>query len=330
MAAPGAGQRRANVELPAEPAARESSELLRDTLRGLSSRPREIPCKYLYDERGSELFDEICRLDEYYLTRAELAIMDHRVDEMAAALGPRCMVLEYGSGTSHKTEILLGALEQPVAYVPIDISCELLAESADRLRGRFPDLEIEPVCADYTSDYSLPRTRTTPERRVVYFPGSTIGNFAPDEAADFLSHVAMVVGTGGGLLIGVDLDKSAETIEAAYNDAAGVTAAFNLNLLERLNRELGADFDPRAFRHEAVYDGERGRVEMFLASREKQRVRLAGRTFHFEAGERLCTEHCHKYGVDEFAELARASGFEPDRVWLDDEKLFSVHYLRAG
>ena len=309
--------------------ASESATLLTDVLEGLGRSPKEIPCKYFYDERGSHLFDKITELEEYYLTRTELAIIHGAVDEMAAALGPGCLVLEYGSGSSRKTEVLLDALEHPVAYVPVEISRKFLAASAERLRRRFPALEILPVCADYTDDYPIPQTRAAPRRRVVFFPGSTIGNFGPAASLEFLGHLAEVVGNGGGLLIGVDLDKDREVLERAYNDGQGVTAAFNLNLLVRINRELDADFNLDAFRHRAIYNVEDCRIETYLVSQEEQTVHVAGESFHFGRGETIWTEHSYKYTLEGFAKMARRAGLEVERVWTDDAKLFSVQYLRV-
>ncbi len=305
----------------------ETETLERDVLAGLGASPKTLPSKYLYDERGSHLFDDICELEEYYPTRTELTIMDDHVGEMAAKLGSRVMLIEYGSGSGHKTEVLLEALEEPAAYVPIEISLEHLRMSAKRLAARYPEIEILPICADYTADYELPESTATPRRRVIYFPGSTIGNFPKAEAAEFLRHVAEHCGPGGGLLIGVDLDKDRALLEPAYDDAAGVTAAFNLNLLERLNRELDANFDLERFTHRAVYNAEEQRIEMYLVSRTAQNVEIAGRVFEFAAGETICTEYSHKYTLESFAELARASGLEVEQVWMDDDRLFSVQYL---
>lgn len=302
-------------------------QFLEDVVQGLSGDRKSIPCKYFYDERGSLLFDDICELDEYYPTRTEIAIMRQYGSEMAELLGPRCLLIEYGSGSSTKTPILLDQLENPAGYVPIDISREHLLNSAERLQRAYPDLPIYPVSADYTQPFDLPEINREMNRRVVYFPGSTIGNFHPDEAKKFLKQIARVAGPRGGLLLGVDIRKQHEILESAYNDAAGVTAAFNLNLLERINRELGADFDLTQFEHRAIYNESRSRVEMRLFSLKDQTVRIDAHEFSFAKGESMLTECSYKYGFDDFAELAKSAGFQVERVWTDEQPLFSVQYL---
>jgi dimethylhistidine N-methyltransferase len=254
---------------------------------------------------------------------------DHGAD-MAGYLGPGSLLIEYGSGSSTKTPILLDHLPDLAAYVPIDISREHLYKSAERLQESYPDLLIVPVCADYTSPFDLPKIDRPFNRTVVYFPGSTIGNFHPDEATAFLRQIAGVCGPGGGLLLGVDLRKPAHVLEAAYNDGAGVTAAFNLNLLQRINRELGANFDLDQFEHRAIYNETRSRVEMRLFSKQEQVVTIAGKQIRFGAGESLLTECSYKYGIDDFAELAAAAGFNVERVWTDENDLFSVRYLTVN
>jgi L-histidine Nalpha-methyltransferase len=306
----------------------ERDRFLADVLAGLSARRKTLPCKYFYDERGSALFDRICELDEYYPTRTELDILRRHVAAMAAALGPRCLIVEYGSGSSTKTRLLLERLDDPAAYVPVDISREHLLRSAAALAARHPRLRVIPVCADFTRPFGLPGVPGT-LRRVAYFPGSTIGNFAPADARSFLSHVAHQCGSGGALLIGVDLRKPRAILEPAYDDARGVTAEFNRNLLRRINRELGADFDPSGFDHRAFWNTDEGRVEMHLVSRREQHVRLAGRAFRFSRGETIHTENSYKYDLSGFAKLAGAAGFEVERVWTDDALLFSVQLLRA-
>ncbi|HJZ93999.1 MAG TPA: L-histidine N(alpha)-methyltransferase [Gemmataceae bacterium] len=298
-----------------------------DVLAGLSARPKTLPCKYLYDERGSQLFDRICGLPEYYPTRTELAILWRDAGAMAAELGPDCLLIEYGSGSSLKTPLLLERLRDPIAYVPVDISREHLLASANAVAARFPNLEVLPVWADFSGEFQLPPTKRTERRRVVYFPGSTIGNFGPAEARRLMEGIARLCGPGGGFLVGVDLRKSVAILEPAYNDAAGVTAEFNLNLLVRINRELGADFDPDSFEHRAVFNSDESRIEMHLVSRRRQVVRVAGATFRFAAGETICTEHSYKYTPEAFRHLARAAGLELRRVWVDDAGLFSVQYL---
>lgn len=304
---------------------------LRDeVLDGLRDTPRHIPSKFFYDERGSQLFDAICDLDEYYLTRTEAAIMEAHGAAMAAMLGPEVLLVEYGSGSSRKTRVLLNHLAAPAGYVPVDISRDHLLQAAERIATDYPDLPVHPVCADYTADYRLPRLNGTTRRTVVYYPGSTIGNFTPDAARNFLMHIARQIAPDGGLLIGVDLQKDEALLRAAYNDARGVTAAFNKNLLLRINRELEADFDLDRFRHEAVYNAEEGRIEMYLVSLADQRVTVAGTGIGFSAGDRICTEYSYKYTVDGFAALAAEAGLAVDQVWTDDDRHFSVLYLRPG
>lgn len=298
-----------------------------DVLAGLAAQPKWLPCKYFYDRRGSELFERICELEEYYPTRTELGIMETSVREMAEALGPGVALVEYGSGSSTKTRILLEALDDPVAYVPVDISRDPLVDSANSLDRRHPDLEVLPVCADFTEAITLPEPRRRARRRVVYFPGSTIGNFDPVEVVAFLSRIRSLVGPGGGLLIGVDLRKDAAILEAAYDDREGVTAAFNKNLLVRLNRELGADFELDHFEHRAVVNEELGRVEMHLVSTVVQTAAVGAESFRFEAGESIHTENSHKFTLEGFAGLAEQAGLAVRRVWTDPGERFSVQYL---
>ncbi len=298
-----------------------------EVIAGLRRSPKEIHCKFFYDREGSRLFDRICELEEYYPTRTELAIMRRDAAEMGSLIGPRAAVIEYGSGSSLKTPILLDALDDPVAYVPIDISRGHLEASAARLAERYREIEVLPLHADYTGPIELPASRRRARRRVVYFPGSTIGNFAPAEAIAFLHRIAAVCGADGGALIGVDLKKDKDVLERAYDDREGVTAAFNLNLLRRFNRELGADFDLDGFRHLAFYDEDLGRIEMHLVSRRRQTVQIGGERITFEAGERIHTENSYKYSREDFRRLAAAGGLEVERVWTDDDRLFSVQYL---
>ncbi len=312
----------------AEPRPRKGT-FLKDVIEGLTARPKFIPSKYFYDARGSRLFDEITELDEYYPTRTELSIMERHLDEMVACLGTRCLLVEYGSGSSLKTRILLDAMDDPAGYVPIDISSEHLAESARRLADAYPELDIHPISADYTGGFELPDLGSSAERTVVFFPGSTIGNFEPPAARDFLTRMAQVAGPRGGLLIGVDLEKEPAVLEAAYNDAGGVTAAFNKNLLHRIHTELNATIDPDAFRHEAVYNRREGRIEMYLVSQAKQTVRVDGIALPMKEGERICTEYSYKYTRERFAELASSAGFQVRQVWMDEDELFSVQYLET-
>ena len=298
-----------------------------DVLAGLSMSPKEIPSKYFYDERGSALFDRICELPEYYLTRAEFAIMHRCVAEMAEALGPQCLLIEYGSGSSVKTPILIAALERLTGYIPIDISREHLYVSANALARRFPELDVAPICADFTEPFELPRSGRNNQRTVVYFPGSTIGNFTPEEAVELMKQIAQQVGPGGALLIGVDVRKPIEIVEPAYNDRAGVTAAFNLNLLARINRELDGNFNLGAFEHRAFFNGDHSRIEMHLISKKKQVCRIGPAAIAFEEGENIRTEYSYKYRPDLFEKLANQAGFVVQKVWMDEKRLFSVQYL---
>lgn len=298
-----------------------------EVVSGLTQPAKTLPCKFLYDERGSRLFDQICGLPEYYPTRTEMAIMRDAAEEMAALLGPGCRLIEYGSGSSLKTRILLDHAPNLASYVPVDISREHLLKSAQDLAAMYPHLEILPVCADYTQAFTLPAGAHPVRHSVVYFPGSTVGNFHPRQAQDFLTRIAHLCGAGGGLLIGVDLKKSPSILEPAYNDAQGVTAAFNLNLLTRINRELGGDFQLSQWRHDALYNPLEGRIEMHLVSRQAQRVRVGDVTVHFEAGETIHTECSYKYSLDDFDCLAQRAGWTVRRVWTDPQQLFSVQYL---
>jgi dimethylhistidine N-methyltransferase len=305
----------------------ENEVFLHDVLSGLRQSPKELPCKYFYDERGSQLFDEICHLDEYYLTRTELDIMDRYAAEMGQQIDAGARLVEYGSGSSIKTRILLDALPDPVAYVPVDISGEHLYQTAESLREDYPEIEILPVSADFTKRFSLPDPVQEPTHTAVYFPGSTIGNFKPDGVTHLLEGIAQMCGSGGGLLIGIDLQKDPSIIEAAYNDHLGVTAAFNLNLLHRINRELDADFAVDQFDHEAIYNPQKGRIEIYLVSRVDQDVTIQGHDFHFVAGERVHTEDSHKYTIDGFAAMALESDLELHRAWTDDNAYFAVLHL---
>lgn len=302
-------------------------QFLFDVVQGLLDRPKNIPCKYLYDKNGSELFEEICDLDEYYPTRTETTILEKNVEEMVGLFQPDTAMIEFGSGSSRKTKILLDSANDLAAYVPVDISERQLKETAEGLRNEYPDLEILPVCADYTKKFELPTERSRVSQRVVYFPGSTIGNFDPVEARDFLSQIAELVENGGGLLIGVDLKKDSETLESAYNDGKGVTAAFNKNLLHRINRELDGDFNVDKFEHLAFYNGDLGRIELHLESLVPQAVHVGGEEIVFEEGETIHTENSYKYNLEEFAFLAARAGMTAEKVWTDPRDLFSVQYL---
>jgi dimethylhistidine N-methyltransferase len=307
--------------LDLEPAA---SDFLEQAIAGLSSSPRTLPSKFFYDERGSNLFQEICDLPEYYVTRTETEILRRHGREMAESIGENAELVGFGTGAGVKTRMLLERLQNLIAYVPVDISKHRLTDSAEALSREMPNLEILPVCADYLQPFELPTPSRRPAHIAVYFPGSTIGNLQPEIARHFLSRVARLCGHSGGLIIGVDLQKSKEVVEAAYNDSAGVTAAFNLNLLTRANRELGADFDLARWRHRAIYNEEAHRVEMHLISETKQAVHLGSREFLFAPGEKIITEFSYKHTVDGFSALAASAGFQLSRVWTDPENRFAV------
>ena len=309
-----------------------SSKLLfrEEVLEGLGKAEKTLPCKYFYDARGSQLFEEICELEEYYPTRTELGIMEAHGPQMAQAIGPEASVIEYGSGSSRKTRVLLDVLENPAVYVPIDISRETLLESAEAISKQYPEIEVCPVSADYLSPVALPEGLREGERRVVYFPGSTIGNFVPDDARAFLSRMVEQAGPRGGVLIGVDLKKDVETLERAYDDEAGVTASFNRNLLARINRELRADFAVESFVHEARWNPEEGRVEMHLVASEACEVEIGEERIHFGAGESIHTESSYKYEIAEFEELAHSAGLVRRACWTDPENLFGILYFEVA
>ena len=303
------------------------SEFLADVLHGLSLDPKILHCKYFYDQRGSSLFDQICELPEYYVTRTEQKIMNRYADEMAEQLGRDVMLVEFGSGSSSKTRVLLDNLMNPAAYVPLDISEQHLLGTAADLRCDYPDLEVLPLVGDFTGRFDLPLSQREPSHAAVYFPGSTIGNFEPKAAEVLLRRIAEILGEDGGLLIGVDLQKDPDVIEAAYNDSAGVTADFNLNVLHRVNRELGADFDVDEFKHIAFYNSTKHRVEILVESLRYQTVTIDERDFHFGSGERVLTEYSHKYTIDGFAKLAKNAGFALHKSWTDEREYFAVLHL---
>jgi dimethylhistidine N-methyltransferase len=298
-----------------------------EVIDGLRRRPRRIAPKFFYDEEGSRLFEAICATPEYYPTRTEKQLLAEHADDIARLMGRGCLLVEPGSGSSDKVRLLLDAL-QPRGYLPLDISKDYLVAAATQLSAEYPWLEVHAACVDFTGPIELPFCPPQ-ARRVAFFPGSSIGNFDPDDAVVFLRNIARMVGRDGGLLIGVDLKKPVEILEAAYNDAQGVTAAFNLNLLARINRELGANFDPRRFTHRAFYNAERGRIEMHLVSTTAQRAQIGREKFVFEKGESIHTENSYKYTVAGFHELAARAGFGPRHVWCDTGDLFSIHYLET-
>jgi dimethylhistidine N-methyltransferase len=306
----------------------QTDTFLEDVLCGLQKMPKDLPSKYLYDNVGSDLFEQICTLSEYYPTRTELIIMEEHLDEIIALLGAHCLLIEYGSGNSEKTRKLLDALRQPAGYVPIDISKEQLLHAATSLNAAYPDLEVLPICADYTTVFEIPSPREPVWHRVCYYPGSTIGNFDPEPAKHFLQQIARVC-QGGGLLIGVDLKKDFNILHNAYNDQHRVTALFNLHLLERINKELDADFQLQYFQHYAFYNPWQSRIEMHLESLKDQCVHIGENEISFSQGESIWTESSYKYTLKEFAQLAFTAGFTVKRVWTDAQELFSVQYLVA-
>jgi L-histidine Nalpha-methyltransferase len=305
-----------------------ASDILGDTLAGLARTPKRLLSKYFYDARGSELFEAITRQPEYYLTRVEQALLDARMDEIAARVGPGAHVVEYGSGSGRKTRQLLAGLHAPLAYTPIEISRSTLLASSARLAQEFPEVEILPLCADFTRPVRLPTPSLAPRSTLVFFPGSTLGNFGDEDAVSLLGLMRKTIGAHGRALVGLDLDKDPAVIEAAYNDAAGITAQFTLNLLVRLNREIGSDFDVTAFRHRAVYARERGRIETFLVSQRAQRVTIGHHAFDFAPGEPMLVEYSHKYRDAGFDRLARTAGLQVVAAWNDARDWFGLRLLR--
>jgi dimethylhistidine N-methyltransferase len=298
-----------------------------DVIGWLRSIARALPCKYFYDETGSKLFDDICELEEYYPTRTEMSIMSENIEAMTNLIGKGARLVEFGSGSSLKTRLLLNELNSLAAYVPIDISKDYLQFSAETLKREYPDLTVQPVCADYTHPFTIPSPDSEPAKTVVYFPGSTIGNFHSEEAEAFLGQIADLCGRGGGLLIGFDLHKSSEILEPAYNDNRGVTAEFNLNLLRRINRDLDADFDLEDWRHQAVYNEVVGRIEMYLISNRDHSVRIGSTAFKFKSGDRILTECSYKYTQERFEAMADRVGLKKVQSWTDARSLFCVQFL---
>ena len=298
-----------------------------EVLQGLKNSYKTLPCKYLYDERGSELFDQICDLDEYYPTRTELKIMEDNLDDILKAIPDNSVLIELGSGSSLKTRLLLDNHPNLAGYVPVDISEEFLLETVEKLRSRYSNIPIIPVVADYTHPFEITDLQISHDHIVVYYPGSTIGNFLPSLAETFLKQISSICESDGGLLIGVDLEKDANVLEAAYNDSKGITAAFNKNMLVRFNRELNADFDIENFEHKSVYNKALGRVEMHLISTTEQDIHIGDEEIHLKKGESIHTENSYKYEIGLFEEMARSAGFETAKVWTDDRNYFSILYL---
>lgn len=306
---------------------KSSTAELEQIVDGLSGSQKQISPKYFYDERGSKLFDDITQLPEYYLTNTELGIMRDNIAEIVELVGKQASLIEFGSGSSLKTRILLEHLSELAAYVPVDISADHLHASADTIRSRFPHIDVLPVVADFTQQFALPTPIVMPIRNIVYFPGSTIGNFEYDIAMKLLRVMHHEAGEGGALLIGVDLQKDPAIIESAYNDSAGVTAQFNLNMLQHLNRDYGANFNLDEFSHSANYDPDEGRVVIELVSQTDQTFQVGDAAFDIADGEAILTEYSHKYTVDGFAAMANAAGFAVEKVWTDTKQLFSVQFL---
>ena len=304
-----------------------SESEMSEIVDGLSATQKQISPKYFYDERGSQLFDEITRLPEYYLTNTELGIMRDNIEEIVALVGKQASLIEFGSGSSLKTRVLLEHLSELAAYVPVDISDEHLHMSADEIRSEFPHIDILPVVADFTKQFELPTPMVMPIRNVVYFPGSTIGNFEHDMAMNLLRVMHHEAGKNGALLIGVDLQKDPTIIESAYNDSAGITAQFNLNMLQHLNRSYGANFDVNEFVHSANYDPDKGRVVIKLISQTNQAFSVGDKAFNIADGEAILTEYSHKYTLSGFETMASDAGFTVEKVWTDEEQLFSIQFL---
>ncbi|GGA06865.1 L-histidine N(alpha)-methyltransferase [Dyella caseinilytica] len=307
------------------------NQLLQVVQRGLRSQPKRLPSWLFYDEQGSALFERICEQPEYYLTRAEIALLDAHAGEIAELLGPDVRLVEYGSGHAVKTRLLLEHLADPVAWVPIELSSEALRHGMQGMEQHFPDLPIQPLPVDFTRALRLPVPPRAPRRTVVYFPGSTIGNFDEREAAQLLRKMRSEMGDNGGILVGADLKKDKSTLESAYNDRAGVTAAFTLNILARLNRELGCNFELGAFRHRAHYNAMAGRIETHILSNREQRVRVGRLQVLFREEEAMLVEYSCKYSLEDFAALAAVAGLAVQQVWMDPQSMFSLQYLtRTG
>ena len=302
--------------------------VLKEVLAGLSKSQKALPPKLLYDKKGSEIFEEICKLEEYYPTRTESDILKSNAKDICQLIGEGSIIVEPGSGSGDKIRFLLQHLKMAKGYVPIEISREILLRMTEELHEEFPELKVSPVCADFNQDIELPLTLDAEAaKKVIFFPGSTIGNLVPQDAVAFLKKMAKLAGRGGGMVIGVDLKKDPEIFKLAYDDPAGVTAAFNLNLLERLNREVSASFDLENFAHEAIYDEKLGRVEMHLVSKVPQLIKVNETVFRFLEGETIHTESSYKYSVEEFAELSAKAKWVFKKAWKDKKNLFCVYYF---
>ncbi|MCP5459664.1 MAG: L-histidine N(alpha)-methyltransferase [Gammaproteobacteria bacterium] len=304
------------------------ADLREEVLKGLATRPKSIPPKFFYDERGSQLFDAICELPEYYLTRTEIGLLRKHCGEIAELAGSECLLIELGSGASKKVRLLLEAV-RPASYVGVDISKDFLLQATARLAADYPWLDVQAACADFSRHLNLSYCPSA-FRKLAFFPGSSIGNFEPEQAVVLLRQLRKTLSPDGALLIGVDLKKDPRVLHAAYNDAQGITADFNRNLLWRIRNELDTDLEPESFEHQAFYNERQGRVEMHLLSSCTQSFKIEGRDFRFVAGETVHTENSYKYGIEEFQDLARQAGYRPEQVWTDEKQLFSVHYLHLN
>jgi len=298
-------------------------------LAGLTGSPKRLPSRFIYDERGSRLFEAILEVPEYYIPRVEIALLRAHGAEIAARAGPHAYLVDYGSGSGHKARLLLDALERPAVFAPIDISREHLLSAAEALAADYPALEVHAICADFLRPFTLPAPRAAAVgKRIGFFPGSTIGNMTPEQRTQFLAAARAML-AGGGFVVGIDLKKDPARLRAAYNDAAGASAAFNTNILVRANRELSADFDLASFRHRAEYDAAQGRMEIGIESLKAQTVRVGDARFTFAAGEVIITQYAYKFTAEEFAATAEAAGFSPRQVWIDPDRLFAIHFLAA-
>jgi len=309
----------------------QTEEFLADVLHGLGQKKKTLPCKYFYDEKGSLLFEAICDTPEYYITRTEISILQHNMEQIADLVGPSCDILEFGAGAGVKIQLLLDGLKAPRSYIPIDISMEILEDSAQKLAQRFPHVDIVPIVGDYHKDIELPEgfLKQTPHKKLVFFPGSTISNFTPAEALGFLTRIRKLLTKGDALLIGVDCIKPTHLLNAAYNDKAGITAAFNLNLLDRIANTFDTNLASKYFLHHAYFNSQHSRIEMHLVSKRDQIVRIEHEAIQFARGETIHTENSYKYSLHRFKSMAEDAAFETRSVWQDDDKLFSLHYLTA-
>ena len=301
-------------------------EQLQEILTGLSQKQKQLPSKYFYDAEGSKFFDQICELDEYYPTRTELRIMEDNIEEIVSVFRENSLFIEFGSGSSLKTKLILEKVKKIAGYIPLDISESHLNNSAERLRDMFPNLNIIPIAADYTKPIEFPLIKEGADHRVMYFPGSTRGNFAPEDASEFLAMVAREAEPGGGLIIGIDMVKDVKVLEAAYDDSKGITAKFNLNILKNINNIFHSNFDVSRFEHRAIFNNEFNRIEMHLLSKEKQNFTIGGREFELKMGETILTEYSHKYTLESFRRICGDS-YRIEKVWSDEQNYFSIVYL---